>query len=128
MKNQITTIVLMLAIFISGCSGLRSTALELSVENIENAEAVREISSNCISVWPVQSGFIKGVLGDRINELPKETIEAIQELDRLAEQTERTDHELGIFLGTKIRILKFIIQAAIERYVPDVVEILPIIF
>lgn len=128
MKNSIVMLVMLVTLLVAGCSVVRQQGVDLSVENIKNAEAIREISLNCISVWPIQSGFIKGVLGDRINELPAETLGALKELDRLAEQTEQTDYELGWFLGTKVRILKFVIQTAIEKYVPDIVEFLKIVF
>lgn len=83
---------------------------------------------NCVLVWPVQSGFIKGALGYRINELPSEAIEAIKELDRLAEQSEQTDYELGMFLGLKARLWNSVIQIALEKYAPDVIELLPLVF
>ena len=110
----IVTIILQCA----GCALLRQSAIDISTENIKNAEAIREVSKNCISVWPVQSGFLKGTLGYRINELPNESIEAIEELDRLAALPERTDYELGYFLGLKVRLLSSAVKVAIDKYVP----------
>ena len=115
-------------LILSGCSPIRQVAIDLSVENVKNAEAMREVSINCLSVWPIQSGFIKGALGNRINELPKEAIEAIDELDRLAELTEQTDYELGLFLGMKVRLLSSVVRVALEKYAPDLVEYLRLAF
>lgn len=121
-------ILISLVLLLAGCQQMRKAAIDGSVENVKNAETVREVSQNCLSVWPIQSGFIKGALGYRINELPNEAIEAIEELDRLAELPEQSDYELGMFLGLKVRLLSSVVQVALEKYAPDVVELLPLVF
>ena len=127
MKAQVTILLCLLAISLAGCSTMRQVAIDTSVENMKNAETIREVSKNCLSTWSVQSGFIKGVLGSRINELPKETIEAMDELDRLAGLSEQSDYELGLFLGMKVRLLNSVVQAAIEKYAPEIVEYLTLV-
>lgn len=121
-------ITLMVVCLLTGCSPIRQMAIDVSTENVKNAETMREVSLNCLSVWPIQSGFIKGALGYRINELPNEALEAIDELDRLAELPEQSDYELGLFLGLKVRLLSSVVQVALEKYAPDVVELLPLVF
>ncbi len=111
-----------------GCSPARRIAIDISVENVKNAEAMREAAMNCLSVWQIQSGFIIGALGNRINELPKEAVEAIEELDSLAELSEQTDYELGLFLGLKVRLLSSVVRVAFEKYAPDLVEYLTLAF
>jgi hypothetical protein len=114
--------------FVAGCGPARQAMIDVSDENIKNAEAMRQVSENCLSVWPIQSGFIKGALGSRIEELPAEAIAAIDELDRLAGLPEQTDYELGMFLGLKVRLLSSVVQKAIEKYAPDVGVLLPLVF
>jgi len=120
--------IVLVLVCLAGCSTARQAVIDTSIENVKNAEAVREVSLNCLSVWPIQSGFIKGALGSRINELPLEVIEAIDALDTLAAQTEQTDEELGRFLGLKILLLKSVVKVALEKYAPDVIELLPLVF
>jgi len=128
MKRKIQIIALTMLLLTAGCSITRQVALDVSTENVKNAEMVREVSLNCLSIWPIQSGFIKGALGYRINELPNEAIEAIDELDRLAELPEQSDYELGYFLGLKVRLLSSVVQKTLEKYAPDVIELLPLVF
>lgn len=115
-------------LLIASCSPMRQLAINTSIENVKNAEMIREVSQNCLSVWPIQSGFIKGALGNRMNELPNEAIEAIKELDRLAELPEQSDYELGFFLGLKVRMLSSVVQIALEKYAPDVGDYLSLVF
>jgi hypothetical protein len=114
--------------FVAGCGPARQAMIDVSGENVKNAEMMRQVSENCLSVWPIQSGFIKGALGSRIEELPAEAIKAIEELDRLAGLPEQTDYELGMFLGLKVRLLSSVVQKAIEKYAPDVGALLPLVF
>jgi len=128
MKKQIVTIMLVTVFLCSGCVMTRQCAIDISKENIKNAETIKEVSSNCLSVWEIQSGFIKGALGNRINELPKEAIEAIDELDRLAALPELSDYELGYFLGLKVRMLNSVIETAIKKYAPELTVFLSRVF
>ncbi len=128
MVQKTVLLVCLSLLILSGCSPIRQTAIGISVENVKNAEAMREVSMNCLSVWQIQSGFIKGALGNRINELPNEAVEAIVELDRLAELSEQTDYELGLFLGLKVRLLSSVVSIALEKYAPDLIEYLTLAF
>ena len=125
MKSLMVVLALLL---VTGCEMTRQTATDISTENIKNTETMKEISQSCISVWLVQSGFIKGALGSRINELPNEATEAIDELDRLAGLPERSDYELGLFLGLKVRLSSSVLRVTLEKYSPNVGEILPLVF
>lgn len=121
-------IVVTLLLLVAGCSPARQAVINISDENIKNAETIKEVAEKCRSVWLTQSGFIDGAFGNRINELPKEAIEAKDKLDQLAEQTELTDYELGLFLGLKVRLLGSVAQVAIEKYAPGMVDLLPLVF
>ena len=105
----------------AGCSSARQGMMDLSAENVKNAETMKEIALDCVSIWPVQSGFIYGALDKKLSV---ETTEALKELDLLAENTELTDYQLGYFLGLKTRLLSSVIQVALEKYAPSIVEYL----
>ena len=126
MKNLI--MVFLVSLLVAGCEMTRQTATVISTENVKNTETMKEISQSCISVWLVQSGFIRGTLGSRINELPNEATDAIDELDRLAGLPERSDYELGLFLGLKVRLSSSVLRVTLEKYSPNVGEILPLVF
>lgn len=120
--------IVIILVAVCGCTPMRQAAIDISVENVKNAESAREVSLNCLEAWPIQSGFIKGALGSRINELPNEVLEAMEELDRLAGLSEQSDEELGFFLGLKVRLLNSVVMATIDKYAPDVVDFLPLVF
>lgn len=109
----------------AGCASIRQSAQAISAENVANIETMRAISKDCLSLWPYQSGFVTGALGDA---LPKETLDAIAELDQIAAKTEPNDYELGLFLGTKIRISGKLMQTAAEKYLPELTEFITILF
>jgi len=127
MKKKSLIFVVVTLIIVTGCQQIRQTAIDISVENAKNAETIKEISLICKEAWLVESGFIDG-LGLREDELPKEVIEAKEQLDLLAEKEELTDYELGLFLGLKVRLLNSVFKATLEKYAPDVIGYLPMIF
>ena len=122
------TVLLVCLSFLIGCSPARRIAIGISVENVKNAEAMREISKNCQDTWPVLSGFIEGTIGSRMNELPYEVKEAKEALDRLSDLPELTDYETGLFLGLKIRLLNSVVRVTFEKYAPDLIEYLTLAF
>jgi hypothetical protein len=126
--KKLSMVAVLALLLVTGCAMTRQCAKAISTENVKNAETIREVSQNCLSVWNIQSGFIKGALGYRINELPNEAIEAIKELDRLASLPELTDYELGLFLGLKVRLLSSVVQKTLEKYAPDVIDLMPLVF
>lgn len=121
-------ICLCLLISLAGCSTLRQGAIDVSNENNENVKTARVVAEQCLDNWPFVSGFIKGVLGGRINELPNETVQALKRLDEIAAQTETTDYELGEFLGLKAQVIGSVVQIIIEKYAPNAIDFLPLIF
>ncbi len=123
--KAILTICLLL---LSGCTQMRQSVIDLSVESRKNAETMREVSTSCIAVWQIQSGFLRGALGARINELPKEVIEALDELDRIALMPDIDDYHIGMFLGLKVALLNSVVQVAIQKYAPDLIDYVSLAF
>lgn len=121
-------LIILMLLLIAGCSPMRQGAIDTSTENIQNAETMREMARNCRSAWLVQSGFFDALIGNRKKELPAEVIEAKDKLDQLAEKTELSDYELGLFLGLTIRLKSSVVQVILEKYAPNVIEFLPLVF
>ena len=125
MKTRIILAVLLVGIMLSGCSLMRTGLVEMSKEDVKNAEATREAAWNFISTWNLNSGFIKGALGDRITEFPMQFVEAMDELDIVANMEEIVDYDLGYFLGLRVRTLETLIQETLKAYAPDVFDLVP---
>jgi hypothetical protein len=102
-----------------GCAATRQAALDLTAEKIENAKVMRKISEECFSVCSLELGLLEGALGEDINDLPYESIKAIEELKALVEKTELSDYELGYFLGLHLRLSSSVVQVTIEKYAPE---------
>lgn len=110
------------------CQAMRQTALDISIEEVENAKATREVALNYLKGWPVWSGLIRGALGPQMQELPLQAVEAMNELDDLATNVDEcSDHELGYSLGLRIRLLSAVIIETLKFYAPELLEFVPII-
>lgn len=123
MKKWILVMVLMMFVFAtSGCVALRQGALDISIEEMKNAETAREVAKNYLSTTAFQVGMIKGALGPRINELPKTAVKAIDELSTLAalDPNSLTDEQLGMSLGLRMRLLCSIVREVLRIYAPDI--------
>ena len=125
--------VVMVVALLSGCETMRRTAIGISEEEVLNAETTRQVALNYLSIWPLHSGIIKGALGPRMDELPAQAVDAINELDQLAEQAggdpnSYSDEDLGLSLGLRVRILVSVVGEALKLYAPDVLEFVPMLF
>lgn len=114
----------------TSCASLRGIAVNISEEEIANTETAREVARNYLSIWPLQSGFVRGALGPRLDELPVQVIDAMDELDLLAQQyaedpNDYLDQDLGLSLGLRVRLLSSIVAEALRFYMPDALEFVP---
>lgn len=126
MKTRIT--IFLMCIMLCGCQAMRQTALDISLEEVENAKTTREVALNYLKSWPVFSGLIRGALGPQMQELPLQAVEAMDELDDLAlNADECTDHELGYSLGLRVRLLSAVVIEALKFYAPEMLDFVPII-
>lgn len=117
-------------VLIAGCALTRQTAIDISSEEVENMDAVRVVARNYLSIWPMQSGAIRAALGSRIDALPAQAVEAMDELDDLAavdDPNSYTDYQLGASLGLRVRILCDLVVEALKMYAPDVLEVVPLL-
>ena len=129
------TLCTILATLPSGCTAVRKAAVDISAEEVENAVSVRTIALNYLAIWPLQSGFIKGSLGPKMDELPVEAVDAINELDKLAAQhgeladpNEWQDYDFGLSLGLRVRLLSAVVGKTLELYVPNTLKFVPFVY
>jgi len=126
MKN---VLIILVCVSLCGCAVLRKSAVDISKEEVKNTDTAREVATNYLLIWPMQSGFIKGALGPRLDELPTQVVEAISELDELSakDPNEIDDYDRGLSLGLRVRLLGAVVREALKQYAPDVLELLPLI-
>ena len=121
-----TRVILLMCLMLCGCQAMRQTALDISLEEVENAKTTREVAYNYLVSWPVFSGLIRGALP--VKELSLQAVEAMDELDELATRVDEcSDQELGYSLGLKIRLLNAVIIKTLESYAPEVLQYVPIL-
>ena len=110
-----------------GCAGQFQGIGDIGKIDLQNAEQTRILAKDLFSTWRLNGGFIRGVLGSKIGELPNSLVEAMNDLDKIAEKPpdQWTDHDLGYSLGVRIRRLSATVQAAIKLYAPEVMQYIP---
>lgn len=121
MKARLIVCMMCLLVAGSGCAVLRQGALDISKEEMKNAATARIVAKNYLSITAIQVGMLRGALGERINELPKTAVDAVDELSELAtlDPNSLTDEQLGMSLGLRIRLLCSVVREALEIYAPD---------
>lgn len=120
-------IVLLVPLFF-GCGSVQKGIVSLSEQDIKNAETSRVVAKNLLSTWKLNSGFIRGALGDRLNQLPVGVVKALDELDLLADKMGPNDFDLGYSLGLRVRLLSELVANALKLYAPEVLQYLPLTF
>lgn len=119
---------LILTCLLISCTSLQKSAIKVSEIDLKNAETSREVAKNLLSTWKLNSGFIRGSLGDAINQFPHEAVKAMDELDKLSEKTEWNDFDLGYSLGARVRLAGELIVQAIKHYFPKLLEYITLPF
>jgi len=110
---------------LSACAGIRQDTIDLSLQDLENIETSKQIAVNLLKAWPFKSGFIRGAMGSKLDELPAQAIDAMNEMDRLAMEVDSlSDQDLGLSLGLQVRMLQQTVQVALEMFAPDVLKAL----
>ena len=117
---------LVACLLVVGCGHLRDFTLEVSEEEYKNYQTAQQVARNYHAIWLMQSGFIRSALGPRLTMLPASAIQAMDELDALAEKgfDDLTDKERGESLGYRVLILSEAALEAVQLYAPDVCDVL----
>lgn len=125
MKKWLISIVMLL--FLSSCSFFRKAGEDYCVESKLNTEAIQSTSRCILKAWPTRYGVIMATLGPRVEELPKQAIDAMEELNTFAmtDPNELTDYQLGTTLGLRIRLLITTIEEILKEYAPEALRYLP---
>jgi len=126
MRRLMVIAVLLAFCMAVSCAAIRKDLVKLSEEDLKNAETTRVVAKNLLSTWKLNSGFIKGALGARLNEMPQSVITTLQELDTLADKKDQlTDYDLGYSVGLRVRMLSTMVQQTLKNYAPEVLKYLP---
>ncbi len=124
-KFKIIGISLLMVMFLASCASIRGDIVAFSKEDLKNATTSRTVAKNLLKTWKLNSGFIRGALGTNIDQLPQQAIQAMNELDKLADKKDLNDYDLGYSLGLRIRALNSVVQEAIRIYAPNILDYLP---
>lgn len=131
-QTILITLLVVSSFLLMGCGLMRQTLLDISEEELKNAETARELAKNYLEIWPIQSGLIRGSLGSRLEEMPTQATNAMDELDdlsaRCADPNDCSDYDLGLSLGLRVRLLGSVVQEALKVYAPDVIDVIPLVF
>lgn len=118
-------IILILAILLSSCSWWHGVVGDAGKIDLQNYDASKQLAKDFLKTWPLNSGFLRGALGEKLQEFPAGVVGAMDQLDRLAMKQEFTDFELGFSLGARVRMLGAIVQEALKLYSPEVLKFVP---
>jgi len=121
-------LILLFLFFPLGCSAIRGNIQSVVAEDVKNYETSVQIAKDLLKTWRLNSGFIRGSLGDKLNQFPAEVIKAMNDLDRLAAKKEIDDFDLGYSLGARVRLMGALIQNTLKQYAPEVLKYLPLVF
>jgi hypothetical protein len=108
-----------------GCSTIHEWTKTAGELDIKNAEATKQLARDMLKTWSLNSGIIRGALGEQLREFPASAVEAMDELDKLASKIEWTDQELGYSIGYRLRMLNAVVQSALKLYAPDLLKMVP---
>lgn len=119
------TLFLLLILFLSGCSTIHDWTSQAGAIDIKNYDASKKLAQDLLKTWQLNSGVIRGALGEKLMEFPAGVVGAMNELDRLSKLETPTDFELGYSLGARVRMLGAIVQEALRLYSPEILKFIP---
>ncbi len=115
-------LLLVVCLFLTGCY---STKYFMWFEHrqVQTIAEAKEGTLFMLQNWKFRSGVIRGALKGHMDVLPLHAIDAMDELDRLAEQTDTVDDQmLGYALGLRISMLRNTIKIALKQYAPSILK------
>ena len=137
--NKLTTILLIIllttmVILAEGCAVAREGAIKVSASEVKNNVAAKEVALNYLEIWPMQSGFIHGLMEHRQGEFPEHVVDAINKLDDLSSKLNTNDpnlildYDLGLSLGLRVRLIGAVAEEVVRAYAPDLLALVPLLF
>jgi len=110
-------------LLLSGCSILRDFGKDYCKESKLNTEAIISTGHCVLDAWPSRKGLIEPWLP----QMSQKTVDAIEELDKLAEvpSEERTDYQLGLAIMRCIEVKAEFAKMGLERYFPELLRYWP---
>ncbi len=132
MYKLITTLLTVVLLTV-GCAPIRKNAIKLSETEVKNLAATQIVARNYLTIWPMQSGFLHGLMAHRQDEMPEHIVDAISQLDDLSEMmladpNNMLDYDLGLTLGLRVRMIGAIVEEVVDIYAPDMLSVVPLLF
>jgi hypothetical protein len=100
--------------------GEKTVADILGLVNKEFMEQTRQITHDQMESWLLTHGLIDGALRGDVEQLPQSLVDAMTELDRIAEKPteEITDYELGYGLGLRLNVAGETVKVIVKGITP----------
>ena len=117
--KKLTGLLVLLLMF-SGCA---KSITKLSMDYKTSSDAIREFATITAEDWEFGTGMIIGALGTKV--LPVWVYEELATVSRAfdSDTEEIDDYILGYMIGLRFRLATPIIEAAIEKYAPGLMQI-----
>ncbi len=113
-------------LWLTGCAGTdKFTVASIGKIDMQNAIETRKLAKDLLSTWRLNSGFIKGAMGPKLQELPASVVMAMDELDKLALKEKPDDYDLGYSLGLRVRMLGALVMESLKIYAPEILSAIP---
>lgn len=145
-RLKLVGVLILVAVFLTGCAGMRKNIIKLSEEDKANIEAVNTAAKNLMETWPTYSGAINGWFQNDQGKMPVEFWATVNMLDQIVchyysdkypeefkdtincqyVDGEPTDWELGYTLSTRALLLKQTIIELLKRLAPEFLEVFPL--
>lgn len=111
-----------LLFILAGCQ----LVYEHSEDKLRDAKLTRKIAENGIPLARIKIGFIKGIWYGRIDELPGQIQEIMEEYLRAsADPNSLTDEQAGYVIGLEMRIDEIVFRKFLSENFPELLRYLP---
>ena len=119
---------LFLLVLLGGCGFTNKSVIDLSNESLRETETARAVGKNIISNWKLDSALVRGMLGVNIKMLPQDVVDAMDDLDIIAQKTTPLeDGDYGMAIGLTLRIWTSIAIQVVKQYAPAILQYIPAI-
>jgi len=124
---SIFVVILCAFVALSGCAIYREIARTSAAENLENAEASRELGDSILDTWDLNFGAMDALTRGDYGKIPTEVTKVIKKMNELCKKNreERTDYDKGYALGAMGSLASPFVLEYIKLYAPDITKYIP---
>ena len=115
-------LIILIILCTSGCGLI----LDHSEDKLADAKKTLQIAENCIPLARTKVGFIKGIWFGRMDELPGQIQEIMDEYMRASEDPNSLTHEqAGYVIGLELRIDEIVFRKFLGDNFPELLRYMP---